>query len=251
MTLIFAGLFLVAVWAGIQNALAGGGTFFTFPMLLLAGLDARAANITSTIALFPGQVTTAYAGRSHVTGTADITVRALIGISLIGGIVGAALLLLTPARWFEMLVPFLVLFATGVFAWGSFVRRPSENQVHLGRNGAYAAQFAIAVYGGYFGGGIGILMLAALTAAGMEFRYAGATKNVLASVMNASAVVLFAFSHDVRWLYALIVAAGSIIGGQIGAWMLLRVNVKLLRVFVVVIGVVLGVGLFVRAYAGR
>jgi len=251
MTLIFAGLFLVAAWAGIQNALAGGGTFFTFPMLLLAGLDARAANITSTIALFPGQVTTAFAGRSHVTGTADITVRALIVISLIGGIVGAALLLLTPARWFEMLVPFLVLFATGVFAWGSFIRRPSASQMHLGRRGAYAAQFAIAVYGGYFGGGIGILMLAALTAAGMEFRYAGATKNVLASVMNASAVVLFAFSHDVRWLYALIVAAGSIIGGQIGAWMLLRVNVRLLRIFVVAIGAVLSVGLFVRAYAGR
>jgi uncharacterized protein len=251
MTLIFAGLFLVSVWAGIQNALAGGGTFFTFPMLLLAGLDARAANITSTIALFPGQVATAYAGRSHVTGTADITVRALIGISLIGGIAGAALLLLTPSRYFELLVPFLVLFATGVFAWGSFIRRPSETHVHLGQRGAYAAQFAIAVYGGYFGGGIGILMLAALTAAGMEFRYAGATKNVLAGVMNASAVVLFAFSHDVRWLYALIVAAGSIIGGQIGAWMLLRINVKLLRVFVVVIGVVLSVGLFMRAYSGR
>jgi hypothetical protein len=249
MTLIFAGLFLIAVWAGIQNALAGGGTFFTFPMLLLAGLDARAANITSTIALFPGQVTTAFAGRSHVTGTADITVRALIGISLIGGIVGAALLLLTPSRYFELLVPFLVLFATVVFAWGSFVRRPSANLMHLGRNGAYAAQFAIAVYGGYFGGGIGILMLAALTAAGLEFRNAGTTKNVLAAVMNSSAVVLFAFSHDVRWLYALVLAIGSIIGGQIGAWMLLRVNVKLLRVFVVAIGVVLSVGLFVRAYA--
>jgi uncharacterized membrane protein YfcA len=250
MTLVFAGLFLVGAWAGIQNALAGGGTFFTFPVLLLAGLDARAANITSTIALFPGQVATAFAGRSHVTGTADITVRALIGISLFGGIVGAALLLLTPSRYFELLVPFLVLFATGVFAWGSFIRRPSASQVHLGHRGAYAAQFAIAVYGGYFGGGIGILMLAALTAAGMEFRYAGATKNVLAGVMNASAVVLFAFSHDVRWLYALIVAAGSIIGGQIGAWMLLRVNVKLLRIFVVAIGLILSVGLFVRAYDG-
>lgn len=251
MTLVFAGLFLIGGWAGIQNALAGGGTFFTFPMLLLAGLDARAANITSTIALFPGQVATAFAGRSHVISTADITVRALIGISLVGGILGAALLLLTPSRYFELLVPFLVLFATAVFASGSFIRKPSQHLVHLGRRGAYAAQFAIAVYGGYFGGGIGILMLAALTAAGMEFRHAGATKNVLAGVMNASAVVLFAFSHDVRWLFALIVAAGSIIGGQIGAWMLLRVNVKLLRIFVVTIGLVLSVGLFVRAYVGR
>jgi uncharacterized protein len=248
MTLIFIVLFVVAIWAGIQNALAGGGTFVTFPTLLMAGLDARAANITSTIALFPGQVTTALAGRSHVAGTEHLTVRALIGLSLIGGVVGAALLLLTPSSFFERLVPFLVLFATAIFAWGSFVKRPAETQVHLGRNASYCSQFAIAVYGGYFGGGIGILMLAVLTAAGMEFRSAGATKNVLAGVMNATAVALFAFSHDVRWLYASVLAVGSIIGGQVGAYLLMRINVTLLRVFVVFIGTLLGIGLFIRAY---
>lgn len=245
--LIYAALFCVAIWAGIQNALAGGGTFVTFPTLLMAGLDARAANITSCIALFPGQITTAIAGRSHVSGTQQLSFKALVGISLVGGIVGAILLLITPPRWFEMMVPFLVLFATGVFAWGSF-RKPSAAHVHLGRAGAYVAQFLIAVYGGYFGGGIGILMLAALTAAGMQFRNAGATKNVLAAVMNASAVALFAFSRDVNWLDAAVVAVGSIIGGQIGAYLLLRINVNLLRAFVVLIGTVLGIGLFIRAY---
>jgi uncharacterized protein len=246
--MIFTCLFLVAIWAGVQNALAGGGTFVTFPTLLMAGLDARAANITSTIALFPGQLTTAWAGRAQVTGTEHLSVRALVGISLVGGIVGAALLLLTPSSFFELLVPFLVLFATGLFAWGSFVRRPEDAHVHLGRKASYGSQFAIAVYGGYFGGGIGILMLAVLTAAGMEFRSAGATKNLLAGVMNATAVLLFAFSHDVHWLYALVLAAGSIIGGQLGAYLLQRINVTLLRVFVVLIGTVLGVGLFIRAY---
>ena len=246
--LIFVVLFLVAVWAGIQNALAGGGTFVTFPTLLMAGLDARAANITSCIALFPGQVTTAFAGRSHVAGTQQLSFRALVVLSLIGGIVGAALLLVTPPRWFELMVPWLVLFATGVFAWGSFFRKPGGTHAQLGRKASYMSQFLIAVYGGYFGGGIGILMLAVLTAAGMQFRNAGATKNVLAGVMNASAVALFAFSHDVNWTDAAVVAAGSIIGGQIGAWLLLRVNVNLLRAFVVLIGLVLGVGLFVRAY---
>src|SRR3974390_2077169 len=117
-------LFLVAVWAGVQNALAGGGSFVTLPALILGGLDARAANITSTIALFPGQVTTAWAGRSHVAGTEHLSFRTLIGLSLVGGIVGAALLLITPPRWFELMVPWLVLFATGVFAWGSFLRKP-------------------------------------------------------------------------------------------------------------------------------
>jgi uncharacterized membrane protein YfcA len=246
--LIFAILFLVAIWAGTQNALAGGGTFVTFPTLLMAGLDARAANITSTIALFPGQIATGWAGRSHVAGTEHVPFRHLVGISLIGGVAGAALLLVTPSKFFELLVPFLVLFATGIFAWGSF-RPPAANRLHLGKNASYISQFLIAVYGGYFGGGIGILMLAVLTAAGMEFRNAGTTKNVLAAVMNASAVLLFAFSHDVQWLYATVVAAGSIVGGQIGAYMLLRVNVKALRIAVVLIGVTLCIGLFIRAYA--
>ena len=245
---IYLLLFVVALWAGIQNALAGGGTFITFPVLLWAGLDARAANITSTIALFPGQVTTAWAGRAQVVGNDQITIRELIILSLAGGVVGAGLLLLTPSHFFERLVPFLVLAATAIFAWGSFRRRPLGETVNLSRHSVMASQFAIAVYGGYFGGGIGILMLAALTAAGWEFRSAGATKNVLAGVMNFAAVLVFAFSRDVNWLDVIVLAAGSIVGGQIGAYLLARINVMFLRVFVVVIGVVLTVGLFIRAY---
>ncbi len=241
-------LFVVGVWAGIQNALAGGGTFFTFPVLLMAGLDARAANITSTIALFPGQITTALAGRRQVTGNPQLSVRELSLLSLAGGVVGAALLLITPSRFFAQLVPFLVLLATAIFAWGSFRKSSTLAAVHLSRGALAASQFAIAIYGGYFGGGIGILMLAALTAAGWEFRSAGATKNLLAGVMNAAAVLVFAFSRQVNWLSALIVAVGSIIGGQVGAYMLVRVNVLWLRIFVIVIGVTLTMGLFARAY---
>jgi uncharacterized membrane protein YfcA len=246
--LIYSLLFVVALWAGIQNALAGGGTFITFPILLWAGLDARAANITSTIALFPGQVTTALAGRAQVAGNQQLSIRELIVLSLIGGVVGAILLLLTPSHFFERLVPFLVLAATAIFAWGSFRPRSADVPIHLSRRALMASQFAIAVYGGYFGGGIGILMLAALTAAGWQFRSAGATKNLLAGVMNFAAVIVFAFSRDVDWVYAAVLAVGSIIGGQIGAYMLARVNVTLLRAFVVAIGALLTIGLFVRAY---
>lgn len=246
--LVYLLLFFVAMWAGIQNALAGGGTFITFPVLLSLGLDARAANVTSTVALFPGQVTTALAGRGQVAGSPNLSVRELVVISLIGGVIGAGLLLLTPNHFFERLVPFLVLIATGIFAWGSFFRKPSDVNVHLSRNTLIASQFTIAIYGGYFGGGIGILMLAALTAAGWPFRSAGATKNLLAGVMNAAAVAVFAFSRDVNWSDAVVLAAGSILGGQIGAYLLARINVTYLRIFVVAIGVLLTVGLFVRAY---
>ncbi len=156
MPLILTSFFLLLVGfaAGVQNALAGGGSFLTFPALLLAGMDARAANVTSTVALFPGQVTTGLAGRRDVSGGAGLSFLQLVGISLAGGVVGALLLLATPPRFFARLVPYLVLFATAVFAWGSFRPRRAAG-LRIGRPGAAFAQFVIAIYGGYFGGGIG------------------------------------------------------------------------------------------------
>jgi len=233
--------------AGVQNALAGGGSFLTFPSLLFAGLDPRAANITSTIALFPGQVSTGLAGRRYVGGTARLPFKALFGISLAGGLLGAFLLLATPPSVFARLVPWLILFATLVFAWGSFFRRPgADATARLGAAGSALAQFAIAIYGGYFGGGIGILMLAALTLAGMQVRSAGATKNVLAGVMNSSAVLVFLFSHEVHWLPAAVLGVTAILGGLTGAWLLRRVNEKLLRVAIIAIGVALTIAMFLR-----
>lgn len=239
-------LILAGFAAGVQNALAGGGSFITFPALLFAGMGARAANITSTVALFPGQVTTGFAGRRGVSGAQGLGFRTLAAISLAGGALGALLLLATSESVFSRLVPFLVLFATAVFAWGSFLRRPGPRERSLPPAGAALAQFAIAIYGGYFGGGIGILMLAALTLAGLPVASAGATKNVLAGVMNASAVLIFAASPDVHWRAALAVGAGAIAGGQVGAWALFRVNDTALRVAVVAIGLLLTAGLFLR-----
>jgi len=247
--LIEAVLVVTAIIAGAQNALAGGGSFLTFPALLLLGMDARAANITSTIALFPGQVTTGLAGFGQVSGAEGLSFRTLAFISLAGGALGALLLLATPSSFFEHLVPFLILFATAVFAWGSFFRPAQQSGPHLRPFWAAGAQALIAIYGGYFGGGIGMLMLAALTLAGLGVRQAGATKNVLSGVMNASAVVIFAFSHQVRWLPALAVGIGAIAGGQIGAWMMLRVDERLLRIAIVGIGAALTIAMFLRAYA--
>jgi uncharacterized membrane protein YfcA len=240
-------LFLAALWAGTQNALAGGGSFITLPALMFAGMDARAANMTSTIALFPGQVATGWTGRSLVSGAENLSFRALVLISLAGGALGGVLLLATPSAFFAALVPWLVLFATGVFAWGSF---GSRNVVRppLGRRAAVAAQFCIAVYGGYFGGGIGFLMLAALTIAGLPVRNAGATKNVLAGVMNASAVAIFVFSPEIRWFQAVVTGAGAILGGLFGGFVLRRVDERLLRIFVIAVGVVLTIFLFSCAF---
>ncbi len=238
-------LILGALWAGAQNALAGGGSFITLPALMLTGMDARAANITSTVALFPAQIVMGVTGRADAEAPPGLSFRALFVISLVGGALGGLILLATPPTFFARLVPWLVLFATAVFAWGSFFAKPPvEGQAKMPTPLAALMQFAISVYGGYFGGGIGFLMLAALTTAGLAVRKAGAMKNVLAGVMNASAVAMFVFSHDVHWPQAIVTAIAASLGGWGGALMLRRVNEKALRVAVVVIGVALTVGLF-------
>jgi uncharacterized protein len=243
--LVWIVLIVASFWAGAQNALAGGGSFITLPSLMLTGLDARAANITSTLALFPAQLVMGYTGRNDMAAPAGLSMRALIGISLIGGALGAIILLLTPPSFFAKLVPWLVLFATVVFAWGSFFRKaPKDGVSQLPPWGAALVQFGIAIYGGYFGGGIGFLMLAALALTGIAVRKAGATKNVLAGAMNASAVAIFAFSPDVHWLQIAVTAVAAAIGGYGGALMLKTVNENVLRVAVVIVGVLLTIGLF-------
>ncbi|HZX26653.1 MAG TPA: sulfite exporter TauE/SafE family protein [Telluria sp.] len=238
-------VFAAGVWAGFQNALAGGGSFVTLPALILAGLNPLAANITSTVALFPSYVISGWAGRSMVSGVGQLGFRALFVLSVAGGALGGVLLLATPSTLFARLVPWLVLFATAVFAWGSFARR-GEAHERIGVRATAAAQFLIAVYGGYFGGGIGFLMMAALTMAGLSVRHAGATKNALSGVLNASAVLLFLFSPQLHWREAALLGAGAVAGGWLGAHALNRVPERALRIGVIVLGVALTIGLFAK-----
>ncbi len=240
-------LFAVAMWAGAQNALAGGGSFLILPTLMFTGMDALAANITSCVALFPAQLATGWTGRRHAQGVGRLSLGWLFAVSIVGGAIGAVILLETPRGVFAQLVPWLVLFATGLFAWGSFFRRPGAAHGHLSPGGAGFVQFLIATYGGYFGGGAGFLMVAALTMAGQAVRIASATKNVLAGVMNASAVAIFLFSPDLHWEQAIVTAAGATIGGVAGARLIHHIDERMLRIFIVVVGSLLTVGLFVRA----
>jgi uncharacterized membrane protein YfcA len=232
--------------AGMQNALAGGGSFITFPALLLAGLNPLAANMTSTTALFPSQATSAVAGRKLVGDVDGLTFRHLFLISVIGGILGAILLLVTPPTFFARLVPWLVLFATSVFAWGSFRRQPLHAASRLPTWALVLIQSCIAIYGGYFGGGIGFLMLAALTVAGQQIRKAAATKNMLAMAMNAAATMIFAFSGNVSWPAALALCVGGVAGGLCGAWLIHRLPEHLMRRFVVAVGAALTMWMFIR-----
>ena len=239
-------LFAAGVWAGAQNALAGGGSFVTLPALIASGLDPRAANITSTIALFPGQVTTGWAGRSLVAGAERLSFRALAAISLVGGVGGAFLLLATPPAVFAAMVPWLVLVATALFAWSSFGPRPKVARPPPPAWVSAVIQGIIALYGGFFGGGAGIMTLAALTLARMPVKNAAGTKNVLIALANIAAAVVFTFSGVVAWRSALAVGAGSVIGGYAGVVLLKHVPSLVLKLGVVAIGAALTIGLLLQ-----
>ncbi len=243
---IFLLVFAAGIWAGGQNALAGGGSFITLPALVLAGLDPRAANITSTLALFPGQIATGLAGRANVSGTPVISFRWLFIAGLLGGATGALLLLATPPRTFARMVPWLVLIATLLFAWGSFTGKNALPRRQLNGWQSGLVQYLISIYGGYFGGGMGIMIMSVLTLGGMALRNAGATKNALAIGINATAFLVLAFSPDAHWKLALLLGAGAAIGGLGGAWALARVNETALRIAIIGIGTALSIGLFLR-----
>jgi uncharacterized protein len=244
-TALFALLFVGALWAGAQNAIAGGGSFVTLPILMLTGLDARAANIASAMALFPAQATAGWRSLPMAEGVPGLSLRALMLLSLAGGGAGAAVLLLTPVQFFEELVPWLVLFATGAFAWGSFGPKPKQaERPRPIRSGLI--QFLLGGYGGYFGGGNGFLLMAALTLAGQGVRAAGATKNVVNVAMNLTAVAIFLTVAQVHWPQVLVASAGAVLGAVSGVWLLRRLDERVLRWAIVVLGVALAVGLFLR-----
>lgn len=232
----------VAVAAGAQNAVAGGGSFLSFPALLFAGVPPIAANATNTVALWPASLSAAYAFRHDLTHERRVLV--LFGVvSLAGGLLGALLLLLTPERTFTALIPWLLGGATLIFAVGpSLTSRLRARDMHAPLWLASFVQLAIGIYGGYFGGGIGILMLAALAALGMTQIHAmNGLKNILGAGINGIAVVTFAVAGVVVWPVALAMVVGATVGGYAGARLSRRVDPKYLRAFIIAVGAVLTV----------
>ena len=240
-------LFAAGFWAGAQNALAGGGSFVTLPVLMLTGLDARIANLTSTVALFPGQVVSGLRGRGLIVDRLPLPLGWLIAINAAGGATGAGLLLATPSTVFAGLVPWLILFATVLFIASSSPRRDPSRAPVLGPAAFGGVQFAIAIYGGYFGGGGGFMVIAALALAGIASRSAMAFKNIVIALINAAAVVVFVFAGRAALVEAIVLGSGALIGGVAGVSVLRRIDERLLRGVVVVIGLALTAWLFAAA----
>jgi uncharacterized membrane protein YfcA len=238
--------------AGVMNAMAGGGTLLTFPALIFAGHPAIVANATSTVALWPGALASMFGYRREVAEHRD-WLRTLFIPSVAGGILGAVLLLRTPEATFDRLAPFLILFATILFLlqetlWKSSRAHPVSNaprQLAV----AWILQFGISVYGGYFGAGIGILMLAVLGFLGIrDIHAANGLKNFFGMCINGLAAVYFIVKGAVAWPAALVMIGGAIAGGYAGAGFARRIGRPKARVAVVVIGFLMaGVLLYQQA----
>jgi uncharacterized protein len=238
-------MFCAAFSAGAINSIAGGGTLITFPVLIWLGLDPKVANGTSTVALWPGLFGGLFGYRRELENSSTILVR--LGLtSVIGGALGAWLLIWTPSPVFASLVPFLILFATVLFmSHGEINRRLrlgslEATPTRLWWTGAIVFQFCSAIYGGYFGAGNGILMLAGMGLLGInELHRANGIKNFLAICLNSVAVLSFGLAGLVVWHDALVMACGALLGGYFGASMAVRVGQIWVRRGIIVIGLVI------------
>jgi uncharacterized protein len=239
--------------AGLINSIAGGGTLVSFPALMWLGRNSLLANATSTVALWPASLAGLYGFRRELEGGARTFLRFAVP-SLAGGVLGATLLLLTPSDTFDRLVPFLILFATLLLAaqepLSRRLRRAGDEQRPPTRAwwaGAYVFQFFVGVYGGYFGAGIGILMLAALGLLGFtDIHRMNALKNLLAICINGIAAAVFIASGAVIWSDVLLMTFAAIAGGYTGARLAYKLGRRFVRVFVIVVGLVMSVSLFFR-----
>jgi uncharacterized protein len=232
---------------GVMNAVAGGGSFVAFPALLFVGLPPIPANVTSTVATIPGQFASVWAYRHDIRAATEFDIRLMLAVSLVGGLIGATILLATPSAVFAGVLPWLMLLATAIFAFGNFAPRGFLQRFTLSSRGVVAAQFIIAIYGGYFGAGIGFMMLAALTLYGMRDIHAmNGLKLLLALCMTVVSGVAFSLAGQVRWPEALIMCIATLAGGYAGALGAKRVNPVIIRVLIVALGIGLTIYFFVH-----
>ena len=245
-------VFVAAILAGAVNALAGGGTLITFPVLLAVGVPVVVANVTNTVALCPGYLGGALAQFKDLSGKARrLHVFGITGA--LGGVAGGILLLNTGEETFRVLVPYLIFVAAGLLAIEGPVHRWHEQRSAQGEtqqiNGVWNVfpVFLASIYGGYFGGGLSVIVLAVLALVSHEsLTRLNALKQVIALCVNVAAAILFLFSGKVRWSATVVMAIGALIGGGIGGLAADRVRPAVLRGIVVVFASAISVAYFVR-----
>ncbi|HEU0134908.1 MAG TPA: sulfite exporter TauE/SafE family protein [Allosphingosinicella sp.] len=246
--LLAAGAGLVG---GAMNALAGGGTFATLPALIALGLPANVANATSNVALLPGAGASAWTYRDELRPVAGMSVRLLASITFAFGLVGSLLLVLTPTETFDVIIPWLLLFAFAVMALGRSAADWLQARVTIGRPTLLTVQALLGIYGGYFGGGVGLILTAVYgLLAGIRPRELFAIRTLLLAVANFAAAFVFIAFAMVWWWACVPMLLGSTLGGWLGALVGKRLSARVVRVWTLLVTGGTTAVFFVRAYGG-
>ncbi|MET0308147.1 MAG: sulfite exporter TauE/SafE family protein [Sphingomonas sp.] len=234
---------------GAMNALAGGGTFATLPALIALGLPANLANATSNVALMPGAAASAWEFRDELAPVGGLNVRVLAGITFVGGLAGSVLLVITPSRAFDFIIPWLLLIAFLAIAFG---RRASEwlrARTTIGPRTLMIAQVLLGIYGGYFGGGVGLMTTATYgLLAGADPRSLFSIRTLMLAIANFAAAIVFVAFGLVRWLFCLPMLVGAVLGGWLGAKLGKTLPHALVRWWTLAVTGVTTIVFFVRAY---
>ncbi len=246
-------LFLAGVLAGVSNAVAGGGTFFTFPIFLSAGIPPVVANASNAVAVWPGHALAAFGYRRELRNISH-AIKGSIAIAVVGGMAGALLLAHLGNMVFSMLIPFLILFATLLFALGKGINRwigGHTSAVSIEKPGLLTrgVEFCIAVYGGFFGAGLGIVLMGGLLMLGVHDVHANnALKNLLGAIVTAASVLVLSMSGLVSWPHTMFAFFGAVLGGILGVSVARLIPDVWLKRLVITVGMILSIYYFIKYY---
>ena len=240
-------LITASFFAGIINSIAGGGSFLTFPALVFAGVPTIAANATSAVAVFPGYLSGALGFAKELKAFPKSKFLLLIFLSISGGVLGSILLLITPEVVFSFIIPWLLGFATLLFAFGNYVSKWVEKTSDTNGFKSNIATLLVCIYGGYFNGGLGIVLLALFSTLGMrDIHLMNGLKNIMSFALSAASVVTFAIAGIVFWKYAIIMMIAATIGGYFGVIVARKLSKSIIRIIIVIIGTIMTFIFFIK-----
>jgi uncharacterized protein len=235
--------------AGAMNALAGGGSFVSLPALIAAGVPSVAANASSTVALFPGGAASAWAYRDGLGPVGTVPLRSLLLVTLAGGVIGAILLLSTPVRTFDLVLPWLLLLAALALGFGPRFGEWLRRRWRIAPAAVLAVQFALAIYGGYFGGAVGIMMMAMWgLVENRDLKSLNAPRTLLVAAANMMAVLAFIVAQAVEWRETALMLTAATLGGYGGAQLGRRASATAVRVGTLSLTAAITLAFFARAY---
>ncbi|HEX7855449.1 MAG TPA: sulfite exporter TauE/SafE family protein [Sphingobium sp.] len=246
---VYALPLIAGIIGGAMNALAGGGTFATLPALIALGLPANIANATSNFALMPGACSSAWVYRDELEPLGGVKIWWLALITFIGGLGGGILLVITPTRAFDLIIPWLLLFAFVVMLFGARASAWLRARVTIGKPALICAQIFLGIYGGYFGGGVGLITTAIYgLLAGISVREMFAPRTLMLATANIAAAVIFLYCAMIDWRTCLPMLTGAVVGGWLGAHVGKKLPLRVVRLWTLTVTLATTVVFFSRAY---